>query len=86
MSKLKTIVPVDAQAVIRSLPPKSFVHSVELNADKTGIEIVWDNDAIKTGRTYPVEYPLEKIIVNSPMNNDKVVDKPFVRGKKVAKV
>lgn len=83
MSKLKTIVPIDVQAVIRRLPAKSFVHSVELNADKTGVEIVWDNDKIHTGRTYPVDYPAAKLLpeIDAPVPNP--VDRGGKRVKKV---
>lgn len=73
MSKLTTKIPVDVQAVLSALPPNSFVHSVKLNDDKSGIDIVWDNPAIKTAFTFPVNYPLAEIM--------KRVDKPKKSGK-----
>lgn len=79
MSLLKTTVAVDVQRVIDALPPKSYVHSVTLSVDRQGVEIVWDHDAIKTGRTYPVEYPLDKIMPSSdlmaPTNAGQRLDK-----------
>lgn len=83
MSKLKTIVPIDVQSVIRRFPAKSFVHSVELNADKTAVEIVWDNDGIFTGRTYPVDYPASRLTpdLDAPVAN--AVDKPRKAVKRV---
>ena len=59
MSKLLTTIPVDVQGVLSALPPNSYVHSVTLKPDKTGIEIVWDNPGITTKFTFPVVYPLE---------------------------
>ena len=81
MSKLKTFVPVDVQAVLNSLPPKSYIHGIALRMETPlngrkplpiGVEIIWDNDKIQTGRTFPVEYPLSNLLP-PPADNDKVL-------------
>lgn len=72
MSKLSTTIPIDVKSVIDALPKGSFVHWVMLNEAKTGVEIVWDNDDIKTGFTFPTEYPLEKLGFNDKVLLDKV--------------
>jgi hypothetical protein len=61
MSKHKTSVPVNVASVIAALPKNSYVHSAELNEARDGVDIVWENDAIKTPYTFPVEYPLDKL-------------------------
>lgn len=66
MSKHVTILLVDVDPVLKSLPPRSHVHSVKLSKDRKSIEIIWENDASKTGRTYPVPYPLERLEELSP--------------------
>ena len=79
MSKFVTSIPVDVDIVIASLPERSFVHSVTLlrppAGGPTSIEIVWDNDALKTAYTFPLPYPLEKLL-------GKTVDKPAKKAKK----
>ncbi len=80
MSKFITCIPVDVAAVIAALPPKSYVHSVELtpklvNTGQPGVfntkfevEVIWDNDDLKTAYTFPLPYPLEKLIVKKPVD------------------
>jgi len=65
MSKHITTVPVDIRAVIDALPADSFVHSVALRDDKSGVDIIWDSPSIKTKYTFPVDYPLSKLNVKS---------------------
>lgn len=66
MSKHVTTLPIDVSPVLKALPPKSHVHSITLADDKKSIAVVWENDASKTGRTYPVEYPVEKLADLAP--------------------
>lgn len=61
MSLFKTSIPIDVNAVLAKLPPKAFLHSITLLPDHSAVEIVWDADQLKTGRTYPVECPLESL-------------------------
>lgn len=66
MSKFKTTLPVNVAEIIGKLPKASFVHSVTLLPDRTGVEIVWDCDALKTAYTFPIEYPLERLLEQVP--------------------
>lgn len=71
MSKHVTTLPVDIAPVLAALPKRHFLHSIEFAPDKKSIQVIWELDASKTGRTYPVEYPVEKLAAQAP----KVIDK-----------
>jgi hypothetical protein len=79
MSKLVTTIPVAVQEVLSALPSGSYVHSVKLKDDKSGIEIVWDNPRIITKFSFPVAYPLEELQKRVHLSVD---DKGQKRGKK----
>lgn len=70
MSKLKTFIPLDVAKVIGLLPPKSTLTGATMRVETAlngkpplpvGVDLIWENDGIHTGRTYPVEYTLEKL-------------------------
>lgn len=61
MSKHITTLKINVAPLIAALPAGTFLHSVSLRADLKAIEVIWEHDASKTGRTYPVEYPVEKL-------------------------
>jgi hypothetical protein len=71
MSYLSTTIPIDVQPAIEAIKaiPKSFLHSVKLKDDLTGIEIVWDCDNIRTGLTAPQDYALEKLLPKEVVDN-----------------
>jgi hypothetical protein len=77
MSKFFTPIPVDVNGVIEKLPPGSFIHSIDLEKksvlDKAGIatvtycvNVIWDNDNLKTAYTFPLECPVEKLAKADP--------------------
>ena len=61
MSRFKTTIPINLGEVINKLPARSYVESVEISADRKSAEVVWGCDDLKTGFTFPVEMPVEKI-------------------------
>lgn len=61
MSKHVTTLPIDLSTVIAALPPRSSIDGISMSSDHKTIELHWQNDASKTGRTYPIEYPIEKL-------------------------
>lgn len=76
MSLALTTILIDIKAVTDALPRKAHIHSVKLKADNSGVEIVWDSPEFVTPYTFPVEYPLEKLIVNDKVTvTEKPVDK-----------
>lgn len=81
MSKFRTVIPINTQAVIAALPPRSFVHSTTLLPDASGVEIIWDCDDLKTAYTFPLDYPAEKLNVIGNVNVKESVDKGKRRGK-----
>lgn len=84
MSKFRTTIPVDLKSVIAKLPERSNVLSVEYNAASCEIELIWDNDKLTTPYTFPLDYPLEKLVNDkaASVNVKETVDKPGKRGKK----
>lgn len=72
MSYLSTTIPVDVQPVLDAIKavPKSFLHTVKLKDDLSGIEIIWDCDNIKTKYHAPEDYPVEKLLVNDKVSVD----------------
>lgn len=61
MSKLVTTLPIDVSPVLAALPKGHFLHSVTMKPDGKSIEVIWEHDDIKTGRTYPVEHHLREL-------------------------
>lgn len=57
MSQFKTVIPIDVKAVIGSLPKGSSVLKISLREDLIGVEVIWDNDWLKTPYAFPVDYP-----------------------------
>ncbi len=66
MSTFKTIIHVNIQEAISKLPKRSYVESVTINPERTQAEILWGCDDIKTGFTFPVDYPLSKLETHEP--------------------
>lgn len=56
MSKFKTTVLVDIAAVKAMLPAGASVTAVTLNADLTGVDVLWEHDNFHTPYTFPVEW------------------------------
>lgn len=71
MSKHITSLPIDLKPVLEALPKGTYVHSIALRPDNSGIDIIWEHDASKTGYTYPVPYAVEKLAEKAP----KVISK-----------
>lgn len=65
MSKFKTSVPITLGAVIAKLPKRSYVEAVTISEDRKSAEVIWGCDDLKTGFTFPVEYPVERLNANS---------------------
>jgi len=61
MSEFKTKIPVDLKALVAKLPPRSYVSTVKLAEDRQSVELVWGCDDFKTGFTFPVDCPLDKV-------------------------
>ncbi len=61
MSKFVTSLTAPVAETVAKLPEGSFVHETKLSGDKQSIEIVWDNDSLHSGLTYPVPFPVENI-------------------------
>jgi hypothetical protein len=61
MSKFSTTIPVDIASIIAKLPQDNFIHSVSLNADNSGVEIVWESSKFVTPVTFPTEFPVKDI-------------------------
>lgn len=71
MSKFTTTIPVDVQEVVRALPAGSSVQKINVKLESSlttasplpvGIEIIWDNDQLKTPYTFPLDFPLKKLM------------------------
>jgi len=75
MSEFKTKIPVDLKALVAKLPPRSYVSTVKLAEDRQGVELVWGCDDLKTGFTFPVDCPLDK--VSSPPGVLQAKKKPL---------
>jgi hypothetical protein len=58
MSKFTTRIPVDVAEVVNNLPHGSYVYSAQLSADRTNVEVVWDNDLL-VGKFQHHEFPLD---------------------------
>lgn len=55
MSKFKTSIPVDVEAIKNGLPARSFVHGVAFDGQSVTVE--WENDHFKTPYTFSVDWP-----------------------------
>jgi hypothetical protein len=56
MSKFRTTITVDINALVRRLPPRSAVTQITLRDDMTGVDVEWENDDFKTPYTVPVDW------------------------------
>lgn len=79
MSRFRTSIPTEIAAFIKSLPPHStiedvlcqittrdFAGRVALSQESDNIIVVWENPAWESGKTVPVDYPLDLLIRNKP--------------------
>jgi hypothetical protein len=57
MSKFVTSIPVDVEAIKRSLPPGAFFHHVQAGVGLERVEVVWEHEGLKTPWDYPLEFP-----------------------------
>jgi len=58
MSKFKTAIPVDVEAVKKLLPAGSFIHGVEWNKDTSSVELTWEHDKVVTPFSFAADLPL----------------------------
>ncbi len=61
MSKFKTCIPVDVDAIKALLPSNSFIHGVTWNPEASQVELQWENDRLKTPYTFSVDFPIESL-------------------------
>ncbi len=80
MSKFSTVIPIETYKLPVVEGMKSDLYSVELNSDKTAIEIIWGNDKLTTPYTFPMDFPLGKL-----MELAGQYEKPIAVDKKAAK-
>lgn len=57
MSKFKTSIPVDVDAIKKLLPEGAYVHGVEWDEEQKDVNVLWEHDAFKTPVDFPVEFP-----------------------------
>lgn len=65
MSKFKTTIPISVAAVLAKLPARSYVEGTKLNEARDGVEVIWGCDDLRTGYTFPVEFPLANLEAGS---------------------
>lgn len=56
MSKFKTSIPVDLDAIKNALPGRSFINSIEFDRERGTVSVLWENDDFKTPYTFPVDW------------------------------
>jgi hypothetical protein len=61
MSRFKTCIPVNVGAVLKLLPPHSFVHGHKFNPETNQVEIEWEHDQLKTPYTFAMEFPVASL-------------------------
>lgn len=61
MSKFKTTIPVDVEAVRRLLPPGSYVDDVVFDDAGEQVELHWQHDAFKTPFDHAVEFSVDRL-------------------------
>ena len=61
MSKFKTSIPVDVEAIKKLLPAGAFLHGVEWDEEQKDVNIIWEHEGLVTGRDYPLEFPRENL-------------------------
>lgn len=71
MSKFLTTLSIDVQAVLEMLPAGSSIQDVRLTETKRAVEILWDNDNLRTPYTVPIPFPLENLNGDLPKNVTK---------------
>ena len=58
MSRFITTIPIDVDRVIKLLPKRSDVESVEFKPETSSIAIHWSNENAETGLLIPIEWKL----------------------------
>ena len=76
MSKFKTVMMVDVEAIKRELPNNVFIHGVEFQADPPRVELTWEHDGLKTPYTFPLDYPLELLQARQVPKGVTVIEAP----------
>ena len=61
MSKFKTSIPVDIKRVTDALPLSSYLEGVQFNRESSTVEVLWENDRLRTPFTFASEWPAEKL-------------------------
>lgn len=61
MSKFKTAIPVDVEAVKQLLPAGSFIHGVEWNKDNSSVELTWEHDQFRTKYSFAVDRTIDQL-------------------------
>lgn len=68
MSKFNTTLKIDIAGVIKLLPPRSYVHSIKMGAEKDSLVITWDSDLFKS-KYEESEFTIEQLREGSvPVN------------------
>lgn len=60
MSQFKTQIKIPVESIIAKLPAGSFVHpeyGFAWDREAQTLTVLWENDALKTALTIPVEFP-----------------------------
>ena len=87
MSEFKTTIPLPLDELLKLLPSGSALHpreSIKLSTDKTGVEVTWYNENIKTNATRPVDYPLESLRGEADAPTEIIAESIKVQNPKVA--
>jgi hypothetical protein len=67
MSKFTTTIPVPVDAVLKMLPPNSFVNTVRIGEDKASLVVEWEQDEWRTPYTVPVEVSAKALANEEPL-------------------
>lgn len=63
MSKFKTSIAVDVEAIKKLLPDGAFIHGVEWDEVEGDVNILWEHEKLVTGRDFPIEFPITNLEV-----------------------
>ena len=61
MSRFKTTISVDFDALISAAPRGTHIHSATLSDDKKSVVVVWDNPRFVSHGSEGIEFPVEKL-------------------------
>lgn len=67
MSKFKTAIAVDVEAVKKLLPQGSYVHGVDWNRETQSVELTWEHDGVITPYSFAADFPLAAMKGQEPL-------------------